>query len=128
MPARIVVIDDDGVMLPGIAPIVIMVVVPAPGGGNGAGIPRPMLAPNPVVPENPRLSRSLLSHSSRYHYPSSPLYLIPLIVAFLRLPRYSSLVTHRLFATALRTPVVVERALVEKCWHVDRDPWLIYVR
>jgi len=56
---RIVVIDDDD-MLPGIAPIVVMmVVVPAPGGGSGAGIPRPMLTPNPVEPENPRLSRSL---------------------------------------------------------------------
>lgn len=56
MPGRIVVIDD---MLPDdmVPIVVIMVVVPAPGGGSGAGIPRPML--NPVVPENPQLSRSL---------------------------------------------------------------------
>jgi len=74
---RIVVIDDDD-MLPGIAPIVVMmVVVPAPGGGSGAGIPRPMLTPNPVEPENPRLSRSLflLTPPARPSplYPSPPL-------------------------------------------------------
>lgn len=36
--------------------MVVIIVVPAPGGGRAAGTPRP--TPNPVVPENPRLSFS----------------------------------------------------------------------